>query len=290
MSYKIGEEKEIEYFLRTIEEASKHVRSLLFLLLLTSIYVVVAAYTGDWKSETLILPILDAEISRRWFFAISPIFILFNYVYMHLFLKDAIKRGEIYSNLPIETTLIPKGYLIFPWFLPISEEDKDPTTRSFGRRFIMFCIDLIFWWYGPAVLLIILMAYIFHNDIAALVPYVCFCLSIIHYVVNSRFTKSNFTIFRLAYFSFLLLFITLTAIPSFGAIFGIAEIDDETFFVTMRFLVKSYFIIYFTVFAIPKEWKSERSKRRKIIWTILYALGILFFASNLFDFDVDFDI
>lgn len=286
MGYKIGEEKELEIFLGTIEEASKHVRSLLFLLLLTSVYVVVAAYTGDWQTETLVLPILDAEISRRWFFIISPIFILFNYVYLHLFLKDAMRRWEIFFSLPFETTLIPKNYLTFPWFLPISEEDKNPATRSFGNRFVNFGVDIIFWWYGPFVLLIILMAYIFHNDAAALVPYVCFCLSIIHYVANSRFSKSKFTIFRLAYFSFLLLFITFSAIPSFAAIFGIAEIDDKTFIIIMRFLIKSYFIIYFTVFAIPGEWKSKRSKQRKIIWTLVYILGILFFSSDLFDVDV----
>ncbi|MBT5185631.1 MAG: hypothetical protein HOM01_02410 [Kordiimonadaceae bacterium] len=161
MGYKISEEKELEIFLSTVEEASKHTRSLLFLLILTSIYVVVAAYTGDWTSETLVLPIIETEISRRWFFMISPIFILFNYVYFHMFLKDLIKRGEIFRNMDIETSLLDKKFLFYPWILPPEERDYEIATRSFGYKFTLFWVNLIFWWYGPFVLLLILLAYIF---------------------------------------------------------------------------------------------------------------------------------
>ena len=174
MTYKLSEEKELEIFLGTVEEASKHTRSLPFLLLLTSIYVVVAAYTGDWQSETLVLPLVEAEISRRWFFAISPIFILFNYVYFHMYLKDLIKRGMIFHQMDIKTVLVEKKYLFYPWILPRDERDYEMATRSFGYKFTTFCIDVVFWWYGSFVLLMILMAYIFQNDIAALVPYACF--------------------------------------------------------------------------------------------------------------------
>lgn len=287
MSYKISEEKEVEYFLSTIEEASKHVRSLLFLFLIISIYVVVAAYTGDWQSETLVLPIVEAEISRRWFFAISPIFILFNYVYMHLYLKDLIIRGEIYSKLPIETTYIDKSYLFFPWILPVPEKDRDPKTRSFARKFVTFWVNIIFWWSGPAVLLVILLAYIFQRDITALVPYACFCLSILHYVMNSRFEKTNYKKFLLAYLSFFLLFITMTAVPAIPQFFGFDAIDRTTFPGILRLFIKTYFLIYFTIFAIPKTWKSDKGKVKKSLWLAFYILGIIFFATGDFNVQVD---
>lgn len=285
--YKLSEEKQFEYFLATIEEASRHVRSLLFILLITSIYVVVAAYTGDWKSETLMLPIVEAEISRRWFFIISPIFILFNYVYMHLYLKDLMKRGMLYNKLDVETTLMDKRFFLFPWVLPIgSGMGRSNITKYFGRKLLNFCVDIIFWWYGPFVLLVILMAYIFQQDIAALVPYVCFCLSIIHYVMNSRFQKTVFSKFLMTYLSLFLFFITLTAVPAIPEFFGFAVIDRTNFPGILRFFIKAYFIIYFAAFAIPKTWKSDKTNLRKTIWIMLYALGIIFFLGSAFDANV----
>lgn len=286
MSYKISEEKELDYFLSTIEEASKHVRLLLFMLLLTSIYVVVAAYTGDWQSDTLVLPILETEISRRWFFAISPIFILFNYVYMHLYLKDLINRGMLFRKLPLETSLVDKKYLSYPWVLPMDEADRDPKTRSFNRRFLNFCVDLIFWWSGPAVLLVILIAYNFQRDIAALVPYTCFCLSILHYVMNSRFEKSNYKKFLMAYASIFLLFITMTAVPAIPQFFGFEAIDRTTFPGIFRLFVKAFFLIYFTIFAIPKTWKSDKKTWKKALWIGFFVLGIIFFATGDFNVQV----
>ena len=287
MSYKISEEKELDYFLSTMEEASKHVRFLLFILLITSIYVDFAAYTGDWQSETLVLPIIEAEISRRWFFAISPVFILFNYVYMHLFLKDMIKRGEMYAKLDFETTFVDKKFLTFPWILPTEDLDRNPETRTLARKFIYFCIDVIFWWYGPAVLLVILLAYNFQSDITALVPYTCFFLSILHYVMNSRFEKSNYKKFLMAYMSIFLLFLTMAAVPSIPQFFGLEAIDRTTFPGIMRLFVKTYFLIYFTIFAIPKTWKSDKSTLKKSLWIAFYILGIIFFATGDFNVKID---
>jgi len=281
MSHKLDPEKELEYFLETIAEASRHVRSLLFILFLSSIYVVVAAYTGDWQSETLILPIVEAEISRRWFFIISPIFILFNYVYMHLYLKDLIKRGEMFYNLPIETSFVAKNYLGFPWILPMEEGDRDPKTRSLSRKFMNFCLDIAFWWYGPAVLLAILMAYIFQQDIAALVPYICFCLSILHYFMNSRFEKSTYKKFLTAYLSAFLFFITLTAVPAIPMFFGFAAIDNELLAATVRAFITGYVVIYCVFFGLPKTFKSDKSIRRKAAWVIFYVFLIVTFTLNL---------
>ncbi len=283
MTHKIRDEKELEYFLKSFEEASKHVRFLLFLLLLSSIYVVIAAYTGNWQNETLVLPLLEAEISRRWFFGISPMFILFNYVYFHLYLKDLITRGLIFRNLDIECSLVEKRFLLYPWMLPPDKENQDPKTRSFNQRFLVFCINMIFWWSGPAVLLAILMAYIFQQDIAALVPYVCFCLSILHYVLNSRVAKSNFKKFFMTYLSLFLFFITITAVPAIPEFFGIAKIEEDTFSVIIRFFFRTFFVIYFGVFAIPKEWKSDKPLKRKSFFITLYSIGFLMFAIGLFD-------
>lgn len=286
MTYKISEEKELEYFLATIEEASKHARSLFFILMLTSIYVVVAAYTGDWQSETLILPIVEAEISRRWFFVISPVFILFNYVYFHLYLKDLMTRREIYYNLDVETSLIDKTYFTYPWILPVKDTDRDPKTRSFARKFLGFWVNILFWWYGPAVLLAILMAYIFQQDVAALVPYICFCLSIIHYVMNSRFEKSNYKKFLMGYLTVFLLFITLTAVPAIPQFFGFEAIESEEFSSIVKFFVKTYFIIYFALFAIPKTWRSECGTKMKALLILLYIIGIIFFAGSFIQINV----
>ena len=282
MTYKISEEKEFEYFLNTIEEAAKHTRSLLFMLLLTSIYVVAAAYTGDWKSETLILPIVEAEVSRRLFFIISPIYILFNYVYFHLYLKDLMTRGQMYFNLDVKTNRIDKMYLTFPWILPVKDSERDPKTRSFKRKFIIFCVDVIFWWYGPAVLLAILMAYIFQEDVAALVPYICFCLSILHYFMNSRFVKSNYKKFLMAYFTMFLLFITVTAVPEILHFFGFEAIESDTFKTIISFFIKAFFLIYFIIFAIPKNLKSERGTKVKYTLILLYTLAVVIIVSSFF--------
>ncbi len=279
--YKISQEKEFEYFLSTIEEASRHVRSLLFILLITSIYVVVAAYTGDWTSDTLLLPIVEAEISRRWFFIISPIFILFNYVYMHLYLKDLMKRGFLFNKFPVETRYVDKRYFIFPWILPLGAGvDRGKGPKKFGHWLLNICADIAFWWYGPMVLLAILMAYIFQQDIAALVPYVCFCLSIIHYVMNSRFQKTAFAKFLMTYLAFFLFFITLTAVPAIPGCFGVTIINNESFITILEFFIKAYFIIYFVVFSIPKTLKSDKKLSRKILWMIFYITAIYFIISN----------
>lgn len=283
MTYKVREEKELEYFLQTFEEASKHTRFLLFILLLSSVYVVVAAYTGDWQSETLNLPILDTEISRRWFFGISPIFILFNYVYFHLYLKDLIGRGQIFRDLDIECSLVEKRFLLFPWMLPPKKEDQDPKTRSLNSKFMLFCINLTFWWFGPAVLLAILMAYIFQQDIAALVPYVCFCLSILHYVMNSRVAKSKFKKFFMIYLSLFLFFITITAVPAIPEFFGVAKMEEDTFSIIIRFFFRAFFAIYFGIFAIPKEWNSEKPLKRKSIWIAGFSLGFIISVIGLLD-------
>lgn len=268
----------MDYFLATIAEASRHVRSLLFMLLFSSVYVVVAAYTGDWQSETLVLPIVDAEISRRWFFIISPVFILFNYVYMHLFLKDLMVRFRLYREMPLETTYIPKRYLYFPWILPTTEPDLDPKTRTFRGRFLYFCLDIVFWWSGPLVLLAILAAYIFQQDIAALVPYVCFCISILHYVLNSRFEKSRFKKFMMIYLAFFLLFITLTAVPQIFGLLGFGPIGQDTFRFFMSFFVDGYIIIFFIFFAIPKTLQSVKNKTYRILLMGLYLIIMLNFA------------
>jgi len=278
MGYKISNKSEMDYFLATIAEASRHVRSLLFMLLFSSVYVVVASYSGDWQSETLVLPIVDAEISRRWFFIISPVFILFNYVYMHLFLKDLMYRFYLYRQLPLETTFIHKRYLYFPWILPSSEADIDPKTRTFRGRFFYFCLDIVFWWSGPLVLLAILAAYIFQKDVAALVPYICFCLSILHYVLNSRFEKSRFKKFMMIYLAFFLLFITLTAVPQILGIFGIGSIESETFKLLMSFFIDGYLIIFFSCFAIPKTLQSVKNKYYRILLMGLYLIAIVNFA------------
>ncbi|MBT5185630.1 MAG: hypothetical protein HOH19_15255 [Kordiimonadaceae bacterium] len=89
------------------------------------------------------------------------------------------------------------------------------------------------------------------------------------------------------YLSLFLLLITFTAVPGIPLLFGIEEIRDETFFVTIRFFIRAYFVIYFAVFAIPKAWKSEMPDKKRYIWTIAYSLGFLFFASNLLDFTID---
>ena len=91
----------------------------------------------------------------------------------------------------------------------------------------------------------------------------------------------------MAYMSIFLLFLTMAAVPSIPQLFGLEAIDRTTFPGIMRLFVKTYFLIYFTIFAIPKTWKSDKSKLKKSLWIAFYILGIIFFATGDFNVKID---
>ena len=76
----IDSAKELEWFTKSIEEASKHSREVMLVLLATSFYVLLAVFAAR-SSESVQLPLLSMSVSNKIFLWVGPLLILVPYLY-----------------------------------------------------------------------------------------------------------------------------------------------------------------------------------------------------------------
>ena len=94
---KIGEDKELELLIKAIEESSKHARNLLFILVVTSLYVLLAAYSESLEDK-LKLPVLAVDVQTQQFNALSPMIIL------GVYLSSCLRFGTLEENRSFRLT------------------------------------------------------------------------------------------------------------------------------------------------------------------------------------------
>jgi hypothetical protein len=102
----LSDDKQIELLATSIEESSKHARNLLLTLVVSSLYVLLAAYSTG-VHNTLKLPVLDVDVDTSEFYAISPIIILAIFMYMHIYVSDLRSRLAAFDNLNIPCNGLP---------------------------------------------------------------------------------------------------------------------------------------------------------------------------------------
>lgn len=207
----LDDKEEIGYLISSIEESSKHARTLLFILATTTMYVLLTAFTGE-ITKIIELPILNVKMKSADFFLVSPILILFIYVYLHIYITELKKRMDLFDAITIHVRYLPyKRMMLFPWLLTFSNDKCQSTIYS---KTITLISKIIFWYYTPVVLILLWGRYINQQDETSLMVFVCVTISLF-YVFPIR--KDNVlipaTVLTIIVFSFLS--ITIASVEQF---------------------------------------------------------------------------
>lgn len=224
----VDEQKEFELLVKSIEEASKHARNLLFVLVVSSIYVLISAFSVA-VTEKLTLPALGVDVSTLEFFAISPVVIVGIYLYMHIYVNQLIRRLQIFDSLNIECkTVTSPRMLLFPWLLifattpfeersgnRISGESLDISRRRprLTSTYVYLVSGLTIWCLGPVVLFALWVRFIGQEQLISIIP--CICLIISLFVLSSPFTRGRLVGSVVTFSGLVLILITFASVPEY---------------------------------------------------------------------------
>lgn len=278
----IDEQKELELLTKSIEEASKHARNILFALVVSSIYVIISAFSQQ-PGDELTLPIMQSKVTKEEFFAFSPIVILFIYAYLHIYVRDLRIRIETFRRTGIECKNIDSPeMLLFPWILNFgyysiytmesSAPGEDIERKSRARSSIYIRIVAIFtiWALAPLVLLSLWVKFIQEENTVSMVPFACFGFSL--FIMTSSFLVRTFANVTIAVICSTLFVITLASIPDYSTALGLTNIweDFRTSLqsdsgVVSGLLRTGVFTVYMVVFLVLAAIKfTERYLVRRI--------------------------
>lgn len=223
---KLDDEKQFDLLVESISEASKHARNLLFVLVISSLYVLVAAYSGN-RSPKLKLPVLEVEVPTSEFYAISPLIIFGIYMYMQIYVADLRRRLSIFDNLSIECRRLPSPRLVlYPWLLtfasPSGVFDRREDAPARPRRpadsgkpslYVQIVSMFAVWLLGPAVIFTLWVRFIGHADPTSIIP--CACLIGALYSLSPAPGSRRIVTIAITAVGFGLLVTTAASVPDF---------------------------------------------------------------------------
>ena len=94
-------QEDVRLLLKSIEEASKHARTTLLILVATCIYVVSASYSvGVGPSGGFVALPLLGPLPISVFLAVAPAVVLCVYAYLHLYVGELLRRLRSFDQLP----------------------------------------------------------------------------------------------------------------------------------------------------------------------------------------------
>ncbi len=225
-------EKEIEFLIKSIEELSKHCRNILFILSISSVYVLIAAFSGTLE-EKLKLPVLNVDVSTGDFFMFSPIIISIVYIYLHIYVRELRDRIFVFKKIDLECKYVPYSeMLLFPWILIFSENYNQSSGKpKSGMEDHIFLITNLtarfsIWLLGPLVLLALWLQHIGEEKILSIVP----CIAVIGSNMASWYysQRAKSVIITIFIMSGLIIGITLASIPELRSVFYLDLVWDLT--------------------------------------------------------------
>ncbi len=179
----ITDEKGFDLLVKSIEEASKHARNLLFLLVVTSIYILITAFASETNGK-LKLPIIPGEVPIETFLAISPLVILSIHWYLNIYITDLNYRLTTFDELNVNCHIKIQDprILLFPWVLTFPDR-KNSTLKKYNQKilgpgskffnsarsiflFIIFAL-------GPIVLHALWIRFLGKGLTISIIPYIC---------------------------------------------------------------------------------------------------------------------
>ncbi len=220
--------EEYSILLKGIEELSKQARNILLVLLTTSSYVLVAAFSSS-ITDKIKLPLVAIEVDQSLFLAVGPIAILLVYVYLHVYVREfqgRLFRIENFRN-EYNLQLYNPDDMLYPWILGFAVQQQERKKRravqadSLGRsnpikyesqRFLFVFAVALIWFLGPLVLLTLYLRFVNQQQVISLIP--CFAIIITLWIGASSVTdiKSRFLKNARLTFSFLFFLVTLASV------------------------------------------------------------------------------
>lgn len=195
----LSEEKEFDLLAKAIEDTSKHARTLLFILVISSIYVLIVAFSKDVDpafafnenlsekeraaKTILTLPVLDVDVQLSVFFTLSPIVLLGMYLYLHIYVLELNTRLQEYDNLKINCQNISSPrLLLFPWLFIFASQSKSKFSLTLVS-------NTIIWFLGPLVLLALWIRFVRIGGPTSATPCICSIVSFFSIHSDSTFKK-----------------------------------------------------------------------------------------------------
>lgn len=220
---KLAESKELDLVLKSIEEASKHARNLLFILVISSIFVLITAYSGGVKAE-LLLPVLAVRVKPSEFFVISPVVILCIYAYMHIYVNELKYRISIYDGMNIKlSSSADSRVLLFPWLLTFNSSfplklknlKKDGLIKraNLPSLYVYLVSSFLVVLLGPTILFAMWVKFVGNEDPVSIIP--CICLIVSCFLSLPNINLSKWINVAVTVLSFMFLAITILSVPDF---------------------------------------------------------------------------
>ncbi|MDT0632934.1 hypothetical protein [Rubrivirga litoralis] len=157
-----------------IEEASKNARSILFALVATASYVLLALLPGARAGGVVSLPVIDANVPDAYFFVVAPVLILVLFTYLHIYLHQLQTRLiRFYQICDGKSWTVEPTLLLYPWLFVFGRSGR-------GDNLLQKAVALlVVWWVAPLVELVIWANFVGQESIVSLVPLACVGLSLL---------------------------------------------------------------------------------------------------------------
>ncbi|MFC4271598.1 hypothetical protein GQF03_17465 [Sneathiella chungangensis] len=202
---KICEAKEFELLVSSIEEVSKHSRNLVFALVVSSIYILITAYSPSDETE-LTLPAVGVKVTKDFFFAGAPLILLGIYTYLHIYVNQLAEKLRVFDQVDFEVSWVSDSRnLLFPWLLIFSnfpnDASEDPEAQvdvslqeialptKVAQHIINIVSFVIVWILGPTAMGLLWIQYVVQQQTTSLIPCLCFLVSML--ILFSRFGEKR---------------------------------------------------------------------------------------------------
>ncbi len=243
---KLDEEKEFDLIVNSIAEASKHSRNLLFLLIASSLYVLITAFSNTASNE-LLLPVFGVTVATKDFFAVSPIVIVAVFLYLHIYVGQLARRLQKYDELTIDldtNTFSPDPRIyLFPWILTFSEFAREPryfdktnqlqgysktikirVSENLNRvgplnKFAPIISNLLIWYLGPLVLVVIWIQFLAQHQLISVIPALCLVIAL-GILFSEKYEKLQFYILWI-FSSTIIMLSNFAVVPSYRSAIGL---------------------------------------------------------------------
>lgn len=187
---KLRPRDELDYLIKSIEETSKHARTVLFLLAAACSYILIAAFGGAaseigvWSmfgagDDTLRLPMLEIDVSKEQFFMLSPILLLSLYLYLHIYIDELRQRLDTFAAADVKCAKLPDSFMmLFPWIGVFSHpRGNDDSCQNIRKTawYIKLASGLLIWLMGPMAILALWFKFVLEEKAISIIP----CLAVI---------------------------------------------------------------------------------------------------------------
>ncbi len=216
--------KEVELIIKSIEEGSKHSRNLLLTLLVSSLYILLAAFSGD-MSDKIKLPIINLEVNNLQFFLFSPLIILSLYLYLHIYVGDLRRKLVLFERFKLNLQHADfSSMLLFPWIVTMAFSDSshrvdvanqsrndEQTSFAMPKIYIRFTAIFSVWIFAPCVLFALWVRFVGQQRLISLIPCIAIIVSI--YGSSKLYARNKTTKILAIIASFMLIGISFASVP-----------------------------------------------------------------------------